>query len=120
MDSGGNHSAARRAAFNIVLSHFNMAVREAPAAAATATADGMQQQQQQPWNVAEGHRLTRFSDGMKMPARGPLTANRAMVLVQAYGEPKGEGSRLVLYVLDVLCSASCECQQSLDADAGAW
>lgn len=79
--SGEDHSPERRAAFNIALSHFNIAIREAPQPpAGAATADTQQQ-----WNVSEGHRLSRFSDGMKIPSRGPLTSNRAAVLLAAYG-----------------------------------
>lgn len=77
LDSGDNHSPQRRAAFNIALSHFNIAIREAPGAAPDA---------QPSWSVSEGHRLTRFTDGMKIASRGPLTANRAAVLMAAYGE----------------------------------
>jgi hypothetical protein len=77
LDSGDNHSPERRAAFNIALSHFNIAVRESPGAVPDA---------QPSWSVSEGHRLTRFTDGMKIASRGPLTANRAAVLLAAYGE----------------------------------
>lgn len=79
LDSGEDHSPERCAAFNIALSHFNIAVREAPQAAGAA-ADA-----QPAWNVSEGHRLTRFTDGMRIPSRGPLTTNRAAVLLAAYG-----------------------------------
>lgn len=78
LDSGDNHSAERRAAFNIALSHFNIAIREAPAPAGSDA--------QPSWSVSEGHRLTRFTDGMKIASRGPLTANRAAVLLAAYGK----------------------------------
>jgi len=79
LDSGEDHSPERRAAFNIALSHFNIAVREAPQAAGAA-ADA-----QPAWNVSEGHRLARFTDGMRIPSRGPMTTNRAAVLLAAYG-----------------------------------
>jgi hypothetical protein len=80
LDSGAQHTPQRRAAFNIALSHFNIAIREAPQAP-TAAPDA-----QPGWNVSEGHRLTRFTDGLRIPARGPLTSNRAAVLMAAYGE----------------------------------
>eukprot|EP00878_Enallax_costatus_P032856 GHUV01036167.1.p1 GENE.GHUV01036167.1~~GHUV01036167.1.p1 ORF type:complete len:103 (-),score=33.45 GHUV01036167.1:556-864(-) len=35
------------------------------------------------WSVSDGKGLLRFADGVKLPAKGPLTAGRAMVLLQA-------------------------------------
>lgn len=81
LDSGADHSPERRAAFNIALSHFGaISVREAPQPP-NAAPDA-----QPGWNVSEGHRLQRFADGMTIPCRGPLTANRAALLLAAYGE----------------------------------
>jgi hypothetical protein len=52
--------------------------------------------------VSEGHRLTRFTDGMRIASRGPLTANRAAILLAAYGEcPVGVVVPLV--VVAVVC-----------------
>jgi hypothetical protein len=36
------------------------------------------------WSVSDGRGLLRFQDGMTVPAKGHLTAGRAMVLLQAF------------------------------------
>lgn len=67
LDSGGDHTEERLAAMNAALSHINMSVKQVG----------------ENWSVSDGKGLVRFADGMKLPAKGPLTAGRAMVLLQA-------------------------------------
>lgn len=67
LDSGAEQNAERLAAMNAALSHIHMSVKQ--------VGDN--------WSVSDGKGLSRFADGMKLPAKGPLTAGRAMVLLQA-------------------------------------
>jgi hypothetical protein len=109
LDSGDDHSPERRAAFNIALSHFNISVREAP------QPPGAAPDAQPGWNVSEGHRLQRFTDGMAIPSRGPLTANRAALLLAAYGE-RGVGG----FWCGVVGVCLCECGWRRGAAGSLW
>lgn len=80
LSSRDDRSEQRKAAFNIALSHFGISIREVPGAPGAPPS----------WSVSEGHRLTRFTDGMRIASRGPLTANRAAILLAAYGENSGD------------------------------
>eukprot|EP00775_Hariotina_reticulata_P002956 gene2956-3241_t len=73
LDSGGQYTQQTLDAFNCVLSHLNMAVK-APSGDPTTGQ----------WSVSDNKQLLRFADGMVIRSKGPVTAGRAMVLMQAY------------------------------------
>lgn len=80
LSSGANPSQERLDALNCVLSHLGMSVKASGPADAGA------------WSLSDGRRLQRFADGMSVPPRGPTTAGRAMVLLQAYAPGAAKGA----------------------------
>ncbi|KAF6256550.1 hypothetical protein COO60DRAFT_1528627 [Scenedesmus sp. NREL 46B-D3] len=73
LDSGGDRSAGMLDALNAGLEPLKIAVKASGPDPATAA-----------WSVSDGRGLLRFQDGMAVPAKGHLTAGRAMVLLQAF------------------------------------
>lgn len=71
MDSSGDRSAEMLAALNAALAPIKIAIKTPGPDPTT-------------WSVSDGRGLMRFQDGMKIPAKGHLTAGRAMVLMQAF------------------------------------
>lgn len=77
LDSGGFHKAMTMASFNDVLSAVGVKV-SAPEA-------GRLEDSQ--WLVSDGHSLFRFQDGMTLGSKGPHSATRGPLVLQAFNNP---------------------------------